>query len=204
MGTSIRLVQRKMQLTFRQLPSILCRDLLVWNGRPQHFIDGNDLCVHPGGEEGSALFLAISRVSCSFWSSSRQLASWPTRDEMRGGFSVRWASVVSSELIPSVDTPHEAIIVLDALWARDGDFFACLDCTLYRDDRSGVRGCGDHTDNLIVAETVTFFFLESHVFPPEKVYLGGTVSVQIYPETLSLPRLLQLHGLSCMQQNSAR
>ena len=26
------------------------------------------------------------------------------------------ASVVPSELIPSVDTPHEAIIVLDALW----------------------------------------------------------------------------------------
>ena len=78
-------------------------------------------------------------------------------------------SVVPSELIPSVDTPHEAIIVLDALWARDGDFFACLDCTLYVGDRSGVRGCGDHTDNPIVAETVTFFFLESHVFPPEKV-----------------------------------
>ena len=52
--------------------------------------DGNDLCVHPGGEEGSELFLAISRVSFSFWSSSRQLASWPTRDEMRGGFSVLW------------------------------------------------------------------------------------------------------------------
>ena len=46
--------------------------------------DGNDLCVHPGGEEGSELFLAISKVSCSFWSSSRQF------DEMRGGFSVRW------------------------------------------------------------------------------------------------------------------
>ena len=43
--------------------------------------------------------------------------------------------------------------------AQDGDFFACLDCTLYRGDRSG---CGDHTENPIV-------FLKSNVFPPEKV-----------------------------------
>ena len=68
------------------------------------------------------------------------------------------ASVVPSELIPSVDTPHEVIIVLDALWARDGNFFACLDCTLYVGDRSGVRGCGDLTGNPIVAETVTLSF----------------------------------------------
>ena len=76
------------------------------------------------------------------------------------------ASVVPSELIPSVDTPHDSP---RCSVGRDGDFLACLDCTLYRGDRSGVRGCGDHTDNPIVAETVTFFFLQSHVFPPEKV-----------------------------------
>ena len=59
-----------------------------------------------------------------------------------------WNFVAPSELI------HEA------LDARDGDFFACLDCTLYRGDQSGVRGHTDIRDRHLV-------FLES---PPNIIF----------------------------------